>query len=131
MTRFLKLIALGLASAAALSFALVYGASFYYTSQHGQGCASCHEMAAYTSAVHASAHRNATCLDCHDAGLATKLRHIRVHLIGPTPESIHLRDSDALAMTASCRKCHQHEYAAFRAQHRLEPVAKEIDHQEQ
>ncbi len=115
MMRFLKLAGLGLASVAALGFALVYGASYYYTAQHGKGCASCHEMAAYTSAVHASAHRSATCLDCHDAGLATKLRHIRVHLVGPRPESIHLRDVDALAMTASCQKCHQHEYAAWHA----------------
>ena len=115
MMRFLKLFALGLAFAAGLSIAFVYGASYYYTSQRGQGCASCHEMAAFTSAVHTSAHRTTTCLDCHDASLATKLRHIRVHLIGPVPEFIHLRDVDVLAMTSSCQKCHQHEYAAWNA----------------
>ena len=115
MMRALKVAGLALAFVAALSVALTYGASYYYTSQRGQGCASCHEMAAYTSAVHSSAHRTTTCLDCHDASLATKLRHIRVHLIGDPPESIRLRDVDVLAMTTSCQRCHQHEYASWHA----------------
>jgi len=115
MMRLVKVAGLAIACVSALSVALVYGASYYYTSQHGQGCASCHEMAAYTSAVHRSAHRTATCMDCHEAGLGTKLRHIRVHLFGQPAESIHLRDMDVLAMTARCQGCHQHEYAAWRA----------------
>ena len=115
MMRTLKLAGFAVAFVAALSVAFVYGASYYYTSQHGQGCASCHEMAAFTSAVHTSAHRTATCMDCHDAGLTTKLRHIRVHLFGQPAEAIHLRDVDVLAMTAKCQQCHQHEYAAWHA----------------
>jgi hypothetical protein len=115
MMRYLKLAGLVLASVAVLSIAFIYGASYYYTPQHGQGCASCHEMAAYTSAVHSSPHRTATCLDCHEASLATKLRHIRVHLSGYAPETIRLRDIDVLAMTTSCQKCHQHEYAGWHA----------------
>lgn len=115
MMRFLKLAGLVVACVAAVSVALVYGASYYYTSQHGKGCASCHEMAAFTNAVHTSAHRTATCMDCHDAGLGTKLRHIRVHLFGQPAEAIHLRDVDVLAMTTKCQQCHQHEYAAWHA----------------
>jgi len=115
MMRLLKVAGLVVACVAAVSVAMVYGASYYYTSQHGQGCASCHEMAAFTSAVHTSAHRTATCMDCHDAGLETKLRHIRVHLFGQPAEAIHLRDADVLAMTAKCQQCHQHEYAAWHA----------------
>ena len=115
MMRFVKFAGLVIASVAAVSIALVYSASYYYTSQHGQGCASCQEMAAYTSALHNSAHRTTTCLDCHDAGLATKLRHIRVHLFGQPPEAIHLRDVDVLSMTTSCQRYHQHEYAAWHA----------------
>jgi hypothetical protein len=115
MMRILKLAGLFIASAAALCVALLYSASYYYTSQHGEGCASCHEMASFTSAVHTSAHRTTTCLDCHDASLATKLRHIRVHLSGHPPEAIHLRDADVLAMTSKCQQCHQHEYAAWHA----------------
>jgi hypothetical protein len=34
-----------------------FGASYYYSSEHGQGCASCHEMAAYVSEVHGAPHR--------------------------------------------------------------------------
>lgn len=115
MMRMLKVAGLFAGCVAALSVALVYGASNYYTSQHGQGCASCHEMAAFTSAVHSSAHRTTTCLDCHDANLGTKLRHIRVHLLGQAPESIRLRDVDVVAMTTMCQKCHQHEYASWHA----------------
>lgn len=115
MMRFVKVAGLVVAFGAALSIAFVYGASYYYTSQHGQGCASCHEMAAYTNAVHASAHRTATCLDCHDAGIGTKLRHIRVHLFEQAPESIRLRDADVPAMTTNCQRCHQHEYASWHA----------------
>ena len=115
MMRMLKLAGLAVAFVGALSIALVYGASCYYTSQRGQGCASCHEMAAYTSVVHSSAHRTTTCLDCHDARLGTKLRHIRVHLFGPLPEVVRLRDVDVLAMTSKCQACHQHEYATWHA----------------
>ena len=115
MMRIFKLAGLALAAVAVLAITLVYGASYYYTSQRGQGCASCHEMAAYTSAVHSSAHRTTTCLDCHDARLGTKLRHIRVHLFGPLAEVVHLRDVDVLAMTPKCQACHQHEYAAWHA----------------
>jgi len=115
MIRLLKFAGLVIAFVAALCISLVYGASYYYTSQHGQGCASCHEMAAYTGAMHNSAHRTTTCLDCHDASLATKLRHIRVHLSGRPPESIHLREVEVFAMMGSCQRCHQQEYAAWRA----------------
>jgi hypothetical protein len=115
MMRVFRIAGLAVAMIAALSIALVYGASYYYTSQHGQGCASCHEMTAYTSAMHTSAHRTTTCLDCHEASLSTKLRHIRVHLFDQPPEAIHLRDVDVLAMTASCQKCHQHEFASWHA----------------
>ena len=72
-------------------------------------------MASYVCAEHSSAHRNANCMDCHEAGLATKLRHIRVHLFGRVPESIRLRDVDVLEMVPNCEKCHQHEYASWHA----------------
>jgi len=115
MMHFFKMVILAVALIAALAIGSVYGAAYYYTSQHGAGCASCHEMTANAGVFHGSAHRNATCLDCHEATLATKLRHIRVHITGKIPETIRLRDVDVLAMTASCQKCHQHEYANWQA----------------
>jgi hypothetical protein len=115
MIRFVKLAFLFIVVIALLSISGIYGASYYYTSQHGAGCGSCHEMAAYTNAVHNSAHRKATCIDCHEASLGTKLRHIRVHLAGTMSESILLRDTDVLEMTTNCQKCHQREYATWHA----------------
>ncbi len=114
MMRFFKTLALFVGVLGIFGIAVVYSASWYYSSQRGQGCASCHEMAQYVSAVHGSAHRTTTCMDCHEANLAIKLRHIRVHLTN-APEAIHLRDVDVFAMTASCQKCHQHEYASWHA----------------
>ena len=113
MRVWLKIGAMAVAFAGLAAVGGVYGASYYYTTQHGQGCASCHEMAALVGAVHGSAHRNAGCMDCHEASLGTKLRHIRVHLGGKLPETIRLRDVDVLAMTANCKKCHQKEYAGW------------------
>ena len=81
----------------------------------GNGCAKCHEMATYVDAMHGSPHRNAGCMDCHTASLATKLRHIRVHLAGSWPEAIRLRDVDVLEMVPNCEKCHRHEYATWHA----------------
>jgi hypothetical protein len=102
-------------SAVLLATGVVYGASYYYTSQRGSGCASCHEMAEFVDVVHGSAHRNTTCMDCHDASLAAKLRHIRVHLLGQAPEAIRLREADVLEMMPNCQKCHQREYATWHA----------------
>jgi hypothetical protein len=93
----------------------IFAVERYYTSQSGRGCAGCHEMAVNVSAMHGSAHRNAGCMDCHTASLATKLRHIRVHLVGGAPETIRLRDADVLEMVPNCQRCHQHEYAAWHA----------------
>jgi Cytochrome c554 and c-prime len=115
MKRFLKLLAVVVCSVALLMAVGTYGASQYYTSQHGAGCASCHEMGDYASHVQASAHRNVGCEECHKATLATKLRHITVHLSGSWPETIRLRDVDVVEMTSNCKGCHQKEYAAWHA----------------
>ena len=98
-----------------LAVAGVFGASAYYSSEHGQGCASCHEMASYVAEAHSSPHRTVGCMDCHEAGLGTKLRHTWVHLTHRWPEAIRLREVDVLAMTGNCRSCHQHEYASWQA----------------
>lgn len=115
MKGFLRLTAIALGLVAMLAVGGTYGASYYYSSEHGQGCASCHEMASYTSGVHGSMHRNLTCLDCHTASLSTKLRHIRVHLTRSWPEAVRLRDVDITEMTVKCQQCHQSEYANWHA----------------
>ena len=115
MMRYLKIAAMAVAALVLLGVAGTFGASYYYTSQYGQGCSSCHEMANYVSVVHGSPHRTTNCMDCHEASLQTKLRHIRVHLLGTAPESIRLRDKDVVAMVPSCKSCHRHEYANWHA----------------
>jgi hypothetical protein len=100
---------------AVLAVAAVFGASAYYSSERGQGCASCHEMAAVVASVHGSQHRTLTCMQCHRASLKTKLRHIRVHLFGPMPEAIRLRNADAVELTSDCQGCHRKEYADWHA----------------
>ena len=42
MTRLFKLAAIAAGLLVALGFAGVFGASAYYSSERGQGCASCH-----------------------------------------------------------------------------------------
>jgi hypothetical protein len=115
MKPFLKFAAIAVASLALLAVGGIYGASYYYTSQYGQGCASCHEMAAYVSVEHASPHRTENCIDCHKESLATKLRHIRIHTFCAIPENIRLRAADVQEMTANCQACHQQEYASWHA----------------
>ena len=115
MKAYFKFALIAVATVAVVAVGGSYGASYYYTSQYGQGCASCHEMANYVSEVHSAPHRKVTCMDCHEASMATKLRHIRVHLFGDIPEAIRLRQVDITAMTTNCQKCHQHEYATWHA----------------
>jgi hypothetical protein len=109
----LKVAATAIVSLAILASAGIFGASWYYTSPSGNGCARCHEMAPFVSAMHGSPHRSVGCMDCHEASLATKLRHIRVHLAGNLPEAVRLRDVDVLEMVPNCQKCHREEYATW------------------
>jgi hypothetical protein len=113
--RFWKLSLAALVGIALLAAGSIFGASYYYTSQRGAGCASCHEMTVMVGAIHHSAHGTATCMNCHNASLSTKLRHTYVHLSGHLPERIHLRDVDVVEMTEKCQSCHQHEYATWHA----------------
>jgi hypothetical protein len=115
MKRFFKFAAIAAGIAVLLAVGGTYGASYYYTSQYGQGCASCHEMATCVSVVHSAPHRTVGCMECHEASLATKLRHMRIHIFGTIPENIRLRDVDVPAIAENCKTCHQHEYASWHA----------------
>ncbi|HTW49742.1 MAG TPA: multiheme c-type cytochrome [Acidobacteriaceae bacterium] len=115
MKRLLRGLIAGIICVALLAVGGVWGASLYYTSNLGSGCANCHEMAEFVNGAHASAHRGVNCVQCHENTLRMKLRHIRAHVAGDVPEAIRLRDVDALAMTASCQGCHEQEYASWHA----------------
>ncbi len=115
MRRIVRIAAIVCVSVAVMAVAGVFGASAYYSSERGQGCASCHEMAIVVSAIHGSQHRTVGCMQCHRLSLATRLRNIRVHLFGPMPETIRLRNADVVEMTMDCQSCHQKEYADWHA----------------
>ena len=115
MKRWLIIGAMAVGAVALLGLGGTYRANLYYAAGHGSGCADCHEMAADVDAMHASPHRNASCTDCHEATIATKLRHVRVHILRGAPEEIHLREADLKPMMAKCQGCHQHEYASWHA----------------
>lgn len=115
MMRILKIATIAVLALVVVVSSGIFCASQYYTSQRGQGCASCHEMASLTNAVHGSSHRNVGCLQCHALSLETQLRHVRAHLSGKAPEAIHLRTADVLEMQKNCRNCHQKEYAEWQA----------------
>lgn len=115
MRRLLQGLLIGVGCAAVVSAGAVGAASAYYSSQHGAGCTSCHEMGQFVAGAHDSAHRNLTCQDCHQESMRTKLRHISAHVTRRIPESIRMRNTDILRMTVSCRQCHQQEYAGWKA----------------
>ncbi|MGB7742133.1 MAG: multiheme c-type cytochrome, partial [Terracidiphilus sp.] len=115
MKQAFKRTAIAAVSLALLAFVSVFGASAYYSSERGQGCASCHEMKSYVLVAHDSPHRAMGCMECHDAGLRTKLRHTWVHITHKWPENIRLREVDVLATSANCQRCHQQEYATWHA----------------
>jgi len=107
-----KGVAISAGSLVLLAMAGIFGAAAYYSSERGQGCASCHEMRSYVVEVHDSPHLAMGCVECHDASLRTKLRHTWVHLVRAWPENIRLREADVRAVAVNCRRCHQQEYAA-------------------
>ncbi len=113
MKRFLLMAVVAFGCIAVLGFAGNYGAGLYYAAGHGSACADCHEMSAHVGRIQSSPHRNASCTDCHEASIATKLRHVRVHIFSGAPEEIHIREADLKPMMAKCQGCHQHEYAAW------------------
>lgn len=115
MRRMLRGFLIAVFCVAAVGAGTMGAASAYYSSQRGAGCTSCHEMAQFVTAAHASGHRDLTCQDCHQENLRSKLRHITAHFTHAIPETIRMRDTDVLRMTASCRKCHQQEYAGWKA----------------
>ena len=71
-------------------------------------------MSARVDAIHSSAHRNQNCTDCHEAGMATKLRHVRTHILRGAPEEIHLREADIEPMMAKCQGCQAEASRAVR-----------------
>ena len=88
-------------------------ANYYYEASWGEGCARCHEMRRNFEVWENSTHRKMNCAECHESPLPTKLRRVRAHLFGETPERIHFGSEDVFAMMAKCQKCHRQEFAQW------------------
>ena len=106
----------------AVAILCVPGASLYYETSGGRGCASCHEIWQPYTDWHTSAHRNIKCTECHgdvftlDAGFhLNNMRRVFSHLQGSLPDQVRIRERDIPKIMANCQKCHQREYADWRA----------------
>lgn len=100
----------------------VPGASLYYESNGGRGCAGCHEMGQMYNEWHASSHRNIPCETCHGGALTLNpMFHLKnaarvvEHVKGEVPEQIGFGNDYVQAMTERCKSCHRQEYAAWQA----------------
>ena len=93
----------------------IFGADRYYHHGDGTACASCHEIRSNVELWRASTHRNVACTECHDSTMAGNVRRVVRHLSGNAAERVLLHTDDVLRMMARCRKCHQEEFASWRA----------------
>lgn len=100
---------------------LMAGAARYERS-HGGACASCHEIWQPYSDWHTSAHRNVPCTDCHgdvftlNAGFhINNMRRVFAHLSGRAPEKPRMSTKQVFEMVPRCQKCHEAEFAEWRA----------------
>jgi hypothetical protein len=109
---------------AALAAALVPGGGLvYYQASGGESCARCHEIRPAFDRWTDSAHRAIPCADCH-GGLLTpelgfhagNLRRLVRHLRDDVPQQILVLGwRDVGRIVGQCRRCHEREYAAWRA----------------
>jgi hypothetical protein len=110
------------ATVALLVVAAAFSAPSVYYERSGSACASCHEIWQPYSDWHASTHRHVPCSECHGSVLTLEagfhlnnMRRVFAHLRGDLPEKPRLRDRDVLALSSRCQRCHQQEFAAWRA----------------
>ena len=69
----------------------------------------------------ASTHRTVPCKGCHGTSLSADLRmHLKnaqrvwLHAAGQSPEQIHIRHRDVMALVDRCRSCHAQEYGDWK-----------------
>lgn len=101
---------------------IAFAAPSLYYERSGSACASCHEIWQPYADWHSSTHRNVPCSNCHDSVLTlnagfhlNNMKRVFAHLHGDVPEKPRLRNADVLAMTLPCQRCHQQEFADWRA----------------
>ncbi|MFB3922046.1 MAG: cytochrome c3 family protein [Terriglobia bacterium] len=98
------------------------GASLYYDYSGGVACARCHEIWQPYHDWNVSAHRSVSCQACHgdvftlDAGFhLANMRRVVTHLRGNVPERPRLKNDLMFKVVERCQKCHQQEFADWKA----------------
>lgn len=98
------------------------GASIYYEYSGGVACARCHEIWQPYRDWNVSAHRSVSCQSCHgdvftlDAGFhLANMRRVVTHLAGNVPERPRLKNDLMFKVLERCQKCHQQEFADWKA----------------
>lgn len=108
---------------AAASMAVLLAASVavdeYYkgawTGKPGEACANCHEIEQNYRVWGHSSHRKVNCSECHTSSMAGNIRRVVKHFRGDVPERLRLSSEDVQGMVAKCARCHQQEFAQWRA----------------
>ncbi len=100
----------------------VPAASLYYESTGGGSCASCHEIVKAYDSWRVSTHRGVNCARCHGDALSVdpdfhlgNVRRLVTHLRGKASEEIRIRNLDLEQVVERCKKCHEQEFADWRA----------------
>src|SRR5512143_2933393 len=120
--RTLRRLLLLAAAAALVAFVALAGTSLYYGGEDGMGCARCHEIRPMVEAWSHSSHRGVRCKECHGSSFSAELRmhaknlqRVWLHARGETPEQIHVRHQDVVALVERCGSCHRQEYADWQS----------------
>src|SRR5512139_1919069 len=116
--RTLRRLLLAIVAVAVVGVGTLAGTSWYYGGRDGMGCARCHEIRPLVDAWAHSSHRNVSCKECHGSSFSAELRmhaknlqRVWLHSRGQTPEQIHVRHQDVVALVERCGSCHREERA--------------------
>lgn len=104
---------------------LVFGGSYTYwiVASPEKTCASCHEIGSSVKSMGNSAHSQISCFECHGTAfsnglhsLSEKSQMVFSHLKSkPHADDIRMSEAQYLETMDRCVKCHQAEYAAWKA----------------
>jgi len=118
----LKRLLLSAGAVVFVAVAALAGSSWYYGGDDGMGCARCHEIRPMVEAWSHSSHRGVRCKECHGSSFSAELRmhaknlqRVWLHSRGETPEQIHVRHQDVVALVERCGSCHRQEYADWQS----------------
>lgn len=123
MSKILRILAL--LSVVILIGLFVFGGSYSYwlVASPEKTCASCHEIGSSVKTMGESAHTQISCFECHGTAfsngmhsLSEKSQMIFSHLKSkPESENIRMTEAQYLETMERCEKCHQTEYAEWKA----------------